>query len=262
MDLVAIGNRIRQAREAKGWSQEDVAKIVNLSPSTVSQWENGGQRIKIDTLAVVAQALECSVDWLLYGKERVEKLDTSAQLERALRRPLLDMLPVKPVPLLGTIRAGWDHLAQAEWEDTCWVPADSGIEFCLQVTGDSMVPEVYPGEIVCCRRATPDHPAQAGDIVVVMINGDEGTLKRLRRSRGQWILHAANPAYPDHVLTSQDDPIIQAVVLEIQRKPPPDREQAASVAPPSLFEGLTPEQRQLVENMVAQFRKSNRQGGE
>jgi transcriptional regulator with XRE-family HTH domain len=41
MEPKEIGQRLKAAREAKGYSQLDFALIANVSPSTVSRWERG-----------------------------------------------------------------------------------------------------------------------------------------------------------------------------------------------------------------------------
>ena len=41
MDLKAVGQRIKMAREAKGLTQEDLAAMVELSPTHVSVIERG-----------------------------------------------------------------------------------------------------------------------------------------------------------------------------------------------------------------------------
>lgn len=210
-----VGRRISQRREALGLLQEDLGRLVGVDRSTVAHWESGAHLPKnLMKLQRLAQALETALPWLMGS---TDDPDPGALLTAEI--------PVKAVPLLGSIQAGWDHLAQAEWGETVWVPAGQPIDFCLRVNGDSMIPEVRPGDLVCCRRTSPDHPAQPGDLVVALLNGEEGTLKRLRHVHGQWVLHSTNPAYPDRILQSGDDPVIQAVVVQIQHAPLPDREE-------------------------------------
>ena len=57
MDLKAVGQRIKAAREAKNLTQEELAALVNLSTTHVSVIERG--------LKVIANALDVSADALL-----------------------------------------------------------------------------------------------------------------------------------------------------------------------------------------------------
>lgn len=58
MDLKAVGQRIKMAREAKGLTQEDLAAMVELSPTHVSVIERGLKAAKLDTFVAIANALE------------------------------------------------------------------------------------------------------------------------------------------------------------------------------------------------------------
>lgn len=64
-DLKAVGQRIKMAREAKGLTQEDLAAMVELSPTHVSVIERGLKAAKLDTFVAIANALEVSADSLL-----------------------------------------------------------------------------------------------------------------------------------------------------------------------------------------------------
>ena len=63
MDLKAVGQRIKAAREAKNLTQEELAGLVNLSPTHVSVIERGLKVTKLDTF--IAIALDVSADTLL-----------------------------------------------------------------------------------------------------------------------------------------------------------------------------------------------------
>jgi transcriptional regulator with XRE-family HTH domain len=67
--MKTLGDRIREERENKGWSQTELGKRVGVGKSSVSQWENGTTK-KMDGLNMVlaAKALGLSADWLATGK--------------------------------------------------------------------------------------------------------------------------------------------------------------------------------------------------
>lgn len=65
MDSKLVGQRIKIAREAKNLSQEDLAALVNLSPTHISVIERGVKVTKLDTFVAIANALEVSADSLL-----------------------------------------------------------------------------------------------------------------------------------------------------------------------------------------------------
>ncbi len=65
---MTIGNRIRQARNRKGYSQEYVAEHLQLSQGGYRKLETDEVRLKVDTLLVLAELLEIEVTQLLYGR--------------------------------------------------------------------------------------------------------------------------------------------------------------------------------------------------
>ena len=65
MDLKAVGQRIKSAREAKNLTQEELAALVNLSPTHVSVIERGLKVTKLDTVVAIAHALVDSADTVL-----------------------------------------------------------------------------------------------------------------------------------------------------------------------------------------------------
>lgn len=65
MDLKAVGLRIKQAREAKNLTQENLAALVDLSPTHISVIERGIKTVRLDKFIAIANALDVSADSLL-----------------------------------------------------------------------------------------------------------------------------------------------------------------------------------------------------
>lgn len=63
-----LGNRIAQLRKEKGFTQDDLAQMLDVSPQAVSKWENDLTCPDISLLPKLAQILGVSVDTLLSGK--------------------------------------------------------------------------------------------------------------------------------------------------------------------------------------------------
>ena len=72
MDLCAIGKRIQKRRKQQGYTQEQLAEIINVSIQMVSNLERGNKAIRIDNLLAVSKALKISTDYILTGKETAE----------------------------------------------------------------------------------------------------------------------------------------------------------------------------------------------
>lgn len=66
INYIAIGKRIRTAREKLSITQEKLSDIINLSPSHMSHIENGKTKLSLPSLILIANALNTTVDSLLY----------------------------------------------------------------------------------------------------------------------------------------------------------------------------------------------------
>lgn len=80
IDPVAVGRRIKSAREAAGLSQVQVAEHVGGHDSKVSNWEKGKRLPETEPLYALAYLFEMSVDFLLTGES------TAAPEDLALMR--------------------------------------------------------------------------------------------------------------------------------------------------------------------------------
>lgn len=101
----------------------------------------------------------------------------------------------RQVPLLGRIAAGTPILATEDVEQVLTLPTSlvgRGQIFMLRVKGDSMIDAgILDGDLVVVEQgANPND----GEIVAALVDGEEATVKRLRRRNGKVILEPANPA--------------------------------------------------------------------
>ena len=68
-DLTGIGKRIQIRRKQQGYTQEQLAEMMNVSIQMVSNLERGNKAIRIDNLINLTQILDISTDYILTGKE-------------------------------------------------------------------------------------------------------------------------------------------------------------------------------------------------
>ncbi len=98
------------------------------------------------------------------------------------------------VPILGRIAAGQPLLAAEQVEDTLplprsWVPGEEA--FLLRVSGDSMAPLLFPGDLVMVRVQPR---VSRGEIAVVLVD-EEATVKRVYEEAGGLVLKGDNPDF-------------------------------------------------------------------
>lgn len=199
-----LGDIIKQYREEHQMSLQDFANLIGTSRSYIHMLEknvnpstNKPINPSIETLKLLANAMNMDLDFLL------KQLDSEQQIylnEEEYKKQFekTDILgnPVAPVPLLGSVKAGYNYLAQENWIGTVDVETslvgDGKDYFALKVKGDSMAPVFIEGDIVIIKK---QNDCESNEYAVVIINGDEGTLKKIKKTDNGIILQPLNPAY-------------------------------------------------------------------
>ena len=137
----------------------------------------------------------------------VKRLPEGYQTGKAQKSSLKEKLTeavadIISLPLLGKIAAGTPIEAIRNENDFFEVPASllgNGDYYALRVDGDSMIKAgINDHDIVVIKKA---NTARDGQIIVALVDGQEVTLKRLRREAGKVILEPENDAYKPRVLT-------------------------------------------------------------
>lgn len=199
-------NRIKSLRQKKGLSQQELAKLLFVNQTAVSQWERGVTNPSTDTAIALASLFDVSVDYLL-GRN----VDVPRRIKRT-------------VPVLGAIPAGVPMEAIEDildYEDLSPEEANDSHEyFGLRIRGRSMMPEYLDGDTIIVRR---QDTAETGDDAVVMVNGDDATFKRIQRSLSGVTLVPLNtaeftPAFYTNAEIESLPVRILGVCVELRRK--------------------------------------------
>lgn len=179
---------IRSKRKSLGLTTEQVASFVGVSSPTITRWETGEIRnIKNDKILKLATVLEID-PMLLIGWD----CSIDSPLSKKLK------------PILGFVKAGYDLMAEEQllgYEEVNDVEATKG-DYFLQVKGDSMTgSHIFEGNKVYIKSQSD---VNSGEIAVVLINGDEATIKKVIKQKDLLILEATNPDYENRYFTAQE----------------------------------------------------------
>lgn len=79
--MVDLGNKVKQLRVDKGFSQADLAKLINVTKSMISSYENSMRLPSYEVLIKIAACFHVSTDYLL-GVSNKKTLDVSGLTER------------------------------------------------------------------------------------------------------------------------------------------------------------------------------------
>lgn len=185
--MKSIGERIKEARKSAGLTQLELAKKTELSRSYIGDIEKDRYNPSVSTLQLIATATNTPLEDLLPSTKTVSPAG------RGVR-----------IPVLGRVVAGIPIEAVEEildYEEITPELAATGKFFALQVKGDSMLPKLEEGDIVIVKK---QEDVETGDIAIVLVNGDEATIKQVKKVNGGIMLYGFNPdVYEPHFYSNQ-----------------------------------------------------------
>lgn len=174
-----IGTIIRDLREAKGMTQEELAnKVGYTSRAAINKIESGANKLKQEKIQIFAEVLGCSVNELLGIEEATQQY-------------------IRKIALYDSISCGTGGFVDDNIIDYVSLPAEmfsSKKEYFAQYAhGDSMInANINDGDLVIFEKTSS---VTNGMIGCFCIDDNTATCKRLSMTNGQIILLPENPSY-------------------------------------------------------------------
>lgn len=193
---MTIANKIREARESANLTQKQLADMLGIPARTYGSYERGERDISTDVLKKFCEVLKVSSDYLLGRK--------SPALSEAEPLPTVKTYWI---PVFESVSAGFGAYAS---DCICGYmplyissPSEAEQTIIIRVRGDSMYPVIPDG--ACVQVLRQDY-AENGQIVVMLIDGDEGVLKRYfaNAERQEVRLESYNPAYHPRIFRAAE----------------------------------------------------------
>jgi len=184
-------NRIRELREALGWSQTDLAlKLVpKTSQPQIDRLEKADRRLTVEWMDRLALALKVTPGELLSrhaqrgyshamvgGDAAAGSVTLAMGAQGALSGP-------RDLPILGYVKAGQDgfFITNGEVEGYAVRPdLLSGVKdaYAVYIHDKSMFPAFEPGHLAW---VDPLRPVKPGDSIVIQLLDGQAFIKRLKR---------------------------------------------------------------------------------
>lgn len=208
---VVMAGRIKKMRERRGLTQKQLGLKIGKSEATVNRYESGAiETINNDTIEAISEALQCSPAYLMGWSDVINSTMKASR-----------DLDMKKYEVVGSVKAGPNGLAYEdpqgyEYFDGRYDPSN---HFVLRVFGDSMTGDgIFDGDIVLVEET--EEIAHRGQIGVAIVNGEEGTIKHIYKTKNSITLQSSNPSYPPRIFVGQDmnSVRIAGVVIEMKRK--------------------------------------------
>lgn len=189
VDLDLFSSRFSEALSESSENTYTIAEKLNLSPATISRYNNGKMLPKLATLYQAADILNVSPEWLMgiSDNKSISHIKSKA---------------VK-IPVLGAVVAGIPLEAVEDiidYEEISVEMARQGEYFALKVKGDSMEPKISAGDVVIVRK---QEDVDSGDLAIILVNGNEATIKKVMKFNGGINLVPNNPAYEVMTYTNE-----------------------------------------------------------
>lgn len=192
--MTKFNERLKILRKEANLSQEELAKKIGVSKSSVNMYERGEREPGFETLEAIADCFNADMDFLL-GKSDCKNRYEWAKCKAVQIPTATNIIPLplaSSIPLVGNIACGEPILAEENIEGYVKAPAYCEGSFALRCKGDSMTgARILDGDIVIIRQQSD---IDDGEIAAVLIE-DEATLKRVYKMPGRLVLRAENPRY-------------------------------------------------------------------
>lgn len=180
-----FSKNLRKYMSLNNKTQVDLINDLGFNKSAVSTWCNGTRLPRMDKVDALAK---------YFGIRRSDSIEDKSESK------------IKPttIPVLGSVPAGVPIEAIQDiidYEEIDAATAAKGEYFALQVKGSSMEPRICEGDIVIVRK---QDDVESGEIAIVMVNGDNATIKRLLKYEDGIRLMPTNPAYEPLYFTNDE----------------------------------------------------------
>ena len=109
LDCRALGKEIKRRRKAKGWTQEHLAQLVDLTPRSIMYIENRGQHPSLNTFYQLVTLLEISVDQFFYPANESSTSDCRKHIDM-----LLNSMDEKELTIIAATAEGLKKARQTE----------------------------------------------------------------------------------------------------------------------------------------------------
>lgn len=159
------GQRITKLRKERDLQQKEVAAAIGMNRIVLNRIELGKRPLRDDEAVALADFFHVTTDYLLKG------VTEQPQDKKGVR-----------IPVLGRVVAGIPIEAVEEildYEEITPELAATGEFFALQVRGDSMEPTLRDGDVVIVKKQPT---VDSGDIAIVLVNGNDATVKEIKES--------------------------------------------------------------------------------
>lgn len=220
---MTLGQLVAKYRQEQNLSLQDFANLIGASKGYVHILEKDfnpatGKPAKAGTktLSNIASVMGIDLSTLI-------SLIDDSEISENTKENFVILKRKRTIPVLGSVIAGIPIDAIEDVVDYEEIGEDilkTGTEFFgLKVKGNSMSPTLLEGDTIIIRK---QDDCENGEIAVVLVNGNEATVKKVLKKETGIMLQPINPSYEPISYTNKEInklPVkIVGTVVELRRK--------------------------------------------
>jgi len=183
-DNIIFSSNLNRLMSINAKDQIDLINDLGINKSTISTWVRGEKMPRMGTIQSLANYFGVNVSDLVDDKQKDSNL-------------IPVDLKLYSTPVYENVSAGFGTMAVDFVVDYIPLPFPSKSEadntICIRVQGDSMSPKIENGDLIQVHKQSS---VDSGDIAVVLIDGEEGLVKKVEYGKNYINLISINPYYP------------------------------------------------------------------
>ena len=122
-----LGKKIAEIRKENGLTQEDLAELCSVTRQTISNWENGKSYPDLETLVLISDRFEVSLDAMLKGDSRmVSEISQEQKRGKHFALKIAAAIAVTAAVLLGAYAFAYLHESYIPFDESGISATDSG----------------------------------------------------------------------------------------------------------------------------------------
>jgi len=167
-----IGERIREAREDRGWTQAQLGEAIGYTQATIGNYELGRRHVSVDDLYKIGEALGKPYAYFIGADKQYEE-QVKREAEQRMRNDVAGYVGVRMLPILRNPVANGVRLGPTDLLGSVPVPREFGprADVLFQVATSCRESNLRKGDYVFIRR---ENSGQRGQIVLGNVDGCVG----------------------------------------------------------------------------------------
>jgi len=226
---MALGARIKLARQARKMTQQDLADSINWEQGAIGNVERRDSKSCSHT-AQIAAALNVDLEWLSTGKGEMQKSGDEAVIIDITEQDKYTLIPIFTDVALsagaGTCPPDTEVAEGYSYMLTDRIRAVGAQPDCIieaMINGNSMEPTIMDKSPIRIDTSKANEAIREGKIYAFSVNGDLKVKRLLKTATGDIIIRSDNEMYQDEIMSKKEFKQIISIIGWVFEWPPNEK---------------------------------------